>query len=173
MVELLESIGHNIRRLRDEKGWNQTELGFHADTSPSIISLIENGKRNPSTATLVKIAEALGVEVVDLFPKAQSPLPLEEIAAGPALLGRVLDAARQDAKKRAQAINREKASEGRSGVSSDFAEDKVRAELRSLGFPDAFFEGLLWPLAEIVADQERQIDTRDRQPEDRRSATRT
>jgi transcriptional regulator with XRE-family HTH domain len=78
MAELLEEIGHNVRRLRDERGWNQTELGFHADTSPSIISLIENGKRNPSTATLMKIARALGVEVVDLFPKAQrrsSPEP--------------------------------------------------------------------------------------------------
>ncbi len=70
MAELLEGIGHNIRRLREEKEWNQTELGFHADTSPSIISLIENGKRNPSTATLAKIAGALGVEVVELFPKA-------------------------------------------------------------------------------------------------------
>src|SRR5829696_388369 len=75
MTELLESIGHNIRRLRDEKGWNQTELGFRADASPSIISLIENGKRNPSTATLAKIAGALGVEVVDLFPKATAPPP--------------------------------------------------------------------------------------------------
>src|SRR5215204_7292427 len=78
MTELLENIGHNIRRLRDERGWNQTELGFRADTSPSIISLIENGKRNPSTATLAKIAEALSVEVVDLFPKARrrsSPEP--------------------------------------------------------------------------------------------------
>jgi transcriptional regulator with XRE-family HTH domain len=75
MAELLEAIGHNIRRLRDEKGWNQTELGFRAGASPSIISLIENGKRNPSTATLAKIAEALGVEVVDLFPKDhRSPL---------------------------------------------------------------------------------------------------
>jgi transcriptional regulator with XRE-family HTH domain len=71
MAELLEAIGHNIRRLRDEKGWNQTELGFRAGASPSIISLIENGKRNPSTATLAKIAEALGVEVVDLFPKGR------------------------------------------------------------------------------------------------------
>jgi transcriptional regulator with XRE-family HTH domain len=75
MAELLEDIGHNIRRLREQKGWNQTELGFHADASPSIISLIENGKRNPSTATLAKIAGALGVEVVDLFPKkVQLPL---------------------------------------------------------------------------------------------------
>jgi transcriptional regulator with XRE-family HTH domain len=75
MAELLEAIGHNIRRLRDEKGWNQTELGFRAGASPSIISLIENGKRNPSTATLAKIAEALGVEVVDLFPKGPSSSP--------------------------------------------------------------------------------------------------
>jgi transcriptional regulator with XRE-family HTH domain len=75
MTELLESIGHNIRRLRDERGWNQTELGFRADASPSIISLIENGKRNPSTATLAKIAGALDVEVVDLFPKATAPPP--------------------------------------------------------------------------------------------------
>jgi len=77
MTELLENIGHNIRRLRDEKGWNQTELGFRADTSPSIISLIENGKRNPSTATLAKIAGALGVEVADLFPKALGRSSLE------------------------------------------------------------------------------------------------
>jgi transcriptional regulator with XRE-family HTH domain len=81
MTELLEGIGHNIRRLRDEKGWNQTELGFRAGTSPSIISLIENGKRNPSTTTLAKIAGALGVEVVDLFPKAQ-PRLLEAFAVG-------------------------------------------------------------------------------------------
>jgi transcriptional regulator with XRE-family HTH domain len=72
MAELLQAIGHNIRRLRDEKGWNQTELGFRAGASPSIISLIENGKRNPSTATLAKIAEALDVDVVDLFPKGPS-----------------------------------------------------------------------------------------------------
>jgi transcriptional regulator with XRE-family HTH domain len=77
MAELLEDIGHNIRQLRDEKRWNQTELGFYADTSPSIISLIENGKRNPSTATLAKIAGALGVQVVDLFPKAHPALPPE------------------------------------------------------------------------------------------------
>jgi transcriptional regulator with XRE-family HTH domain len=76
MSELLEDIGHNVRRLREEKGWNQTELGFHADSSASIVSLIENAKRNPSTATLAKIASALGVEVVDLLPKAP-PRPPE------------------------------------------------------------------------------------------------
>jgi transcriptional regulator with XRE-family HTH domain len=78
MAELLERIGHNVRRLREEKGWNQTELGYNAATSPSIISLIENGKRNPSTVTLAKIASALGVEPEALFaPKGRRRSSLE------------------------------------------------------------------------------------------------
>jgi transcriptional regulator with XRE-family HTH domain len=64
-----------IKELRDEKGWNQTTLGYHSDLSPSEISLIENGKRNPSATTLQRIATALGVEVGDLFPKVPSSSP--------------------------------------------------------------------------------------------------
>jgi transcriptional regulator with XRE-family HTH domain len=69
---------HEVRRLRQARGWNQTELAFHAGLAPSVISQIENGKRNPSARTLDKLATALNVEVGDLFPKAQAPLPLEE-----------------------------------------------------------------------------------------------
>lgn len=64
-----------IKELRTEKGWNQTVLGYHAGLSPSQISLIESGKRNPSAETLQGIATALGVGVGDLFPKAPSSSP--------------------------------------------------------------------------------------------------
>lgn len=67
-----------VRRLRQERGWNQTELAFRSRLAPSVISQIENGKRNPSAGTLKKLAKALEVEVADLFSKAQAPLPLEE-----------------------------------------------------------------------------------------------
>ena len=67
-----------VRQLRQERGWNQTELAFRSRLAPSVISQIENGKRDPSAGTLKKLAKALEVEVADLFPKAQSPLPLEE-----------------------------------------------------------------------------------------------
>lgn len=67
-----------VRRLRHERGWNQTELAFRSRLAPSVISQIENGKRDPSAGTLKKLAKALEVEVADLFPKAQDPLPLEE-----------------------------------------------------------------------------------------------
>src|SRR5215217_1612758 len=114
MTELLEEIGHNIRRLRDERGWNQTELGFHADTSPSIISLIENGKRNPSTATLMKIARALGVEVVDLFPKAQRRSSPE-----PTLLNGLDDERRRSRFAEAVALAAERWSEAVAGTDMD------------------------------------------------------
>lgn len=70
----------DVRRLRLERGWNQTELAFHAKLAPSVISQIENGKREPSASTLRKLATALKVEVGDLFPKAAS-LPFEDAEA--------------------------------------------------------------------------------------------
>jgi transcriptional regulator with XRE-family HTH domain len=67
-------IGREIRRLREEKGWSQAKLAGAADMGTSGISQIETGARNPSAVTLSKIAEALGVEVGDLFPKEQPRL---------------------------------------------------------------------------------------------------
>jgi len=66
-----------VKRLRQAREWNQTELAYHAGLAPSVISQIENGKRDPTARTLRKLAGALGVEVSDLFPKAQASLPLE------------------------------------------------------------------------------------------------
>ena len=63
-----------LRRLRLAREWNQTELAYHAGLAPSVISQIENGKRDPTARTLRKLAKALEVEVGDLFPKAQAPL---------------------------------------------------------------------------------------------------
>jgi transcriptional regulator with XRE-family HTH domain len=57
-----------VKELREAKGWNQTVLAYHAGLSPSQVSLIETGKRNPTATTLKGIADALGVEVGDLFP---------------------------------------------------------------------------------------------------------
>ena len=78
-----ETIGREIRRLRERKGWGQAKLAVEAGMSVSGVSQIENGKRNLSTATLDKLAKALDVEVADLFPKAEAPLPHEEGEAPP------------------------------------------------------------------------------------------
>jgi transcriptional regulator with XRE-family HTH domain len=61
-----------VRRLRLEKGWSQNELAYHAKLAPSVISLIETGKRDPNATTLRKLAEALEVRVPDLFEDSDS-----------------------------------------------------------------------------------------------------
>jgi transcriptional regulator with XRE-family HTH domain len=75
------SIGQEIRRLREARGWSQAKLAGGADMGVSGISQIETGARNPSAVTLAKIAAALEVEVADLFPKEQAPLPLNPLGA--------------------------------------------------------------------------------------------
>jgi transcriptional regulator with XRE-family HTH domain len=75
VVYARRSLVLEVKRLRLAREWNQTELAFHAGLAPSVISEIENGKRDPSARTLRKLAEALKVDVADLFPKGQAPLP--------------------------------------------------------------------------------------------------
>jgi transcriptional regulator with XRE-family HTH domain len=69
------TVGQEIRRRREERGWSQAKLGVLSGTGPSGISQIETGRRNPNAGTLQRIAEALEVEVRDLFPLEQPRLP--------------------------------------------------------------------------------------------------
>ncbi len=82
-------VGQEIRRLREAKGWSQPKLAVEAGVAVSGVSQIENGRRNPNSSTLIKLANALEVDIADLFPKAQRPLPLEERsrATGPLEVG--------------------------------------------------------------------------------------
>jgi transcriptional regulator with XRE-family HTH domain len=73
-----QGVGHRVKGLREERNWSQAKLAVEADMSVSGVSMIENGQRNLTTTTLGKLARAFGVEVADLFPKAEEPLPFEE-----------------------------------------------------------------------------------------------
>ena len=70
-----------LKRLRTERNLSQTKLAQLADLNPATVNQIEKGAREPSTATLRKLAEALDVSVAELLedeaPKAQAPLPFE------------------------------------------------------------------------------------------------
>jgi transcriptional regulator with XRE-family HTH domain len=77
-----QGVGREVKRLREEKNWSMAKLAVEADMSVSGVSMIENGKRNLTTTTLGKIAKALEVEVVDLFPKGASQLSLEALTVG-------------------------------------------------------------------------------------------
>ena len=64
----LVKLGNKIHEIRKAKGLSQSELSADIEGwFKSHISEIEAGKRNLSTISLMKIADALGVEIKDLF----------------------------------------------------------------------------------------------------------
>jgi len=68
-------IGEEVRRRREALGLTGAQLATRAGLAPSAVSQIETGKRTPSSASVIKLAAALGVEVGHLYPKGQAPLP--------------------------------------------------------------------------------------------------
>jgi excisionase family DNA binding protein len=93
----------------------------------------------------------------EVYPKVQSPLPFNDVAGSETeLLRGVLDAARQDMERESQAVARAIASEGQVQSMTEFAEDKVRWELRAAGVSNELFEGFIWPLVVRLARVEQE-----------------
>jgi transcriptional regulator with XRE-family HTH domain len=74
-------IGDDVRRRREDLGLTGAQLAARAGMAPSAISQIETGKRMPSFTSVIKLADALGVSVGELFPKDQNALPLDYFVA--------------------------------------------------------------------------------------------
>lgn len=62
-------VGKNIRRLRKGRGLTQEQLAQDAGMAMRYLSGVERGEENPTLRFLIKIAEALGVEPVELLKK--------------------------------------------------------------------------------------------------------
>jgi len=72
-------LGRRIRSLRNEKKWTLEVLGELAATNQKHIGEIERGQQNASFAVLVKIAEALGVDLPELFRFKHEGLSRKEV----------------------------------------------------------------------------------------------
>ena len=62
-----KNIGKRMQKYRKEKGLSQVEMAEKIGVSPTYIGFIEQGVRNPSIATLDKIARVLGVKLSEIF----------------------------------------------------------------------------------------------------------
>ncbi len=60
-------FGAHVRKLRKEANLNQEEAAHLSEIDRGYLSGIENGKRNPSTTQLFKLAKGLGVTPRDLL----------------------------------------------------------------------------------------------------------
>jgi transcriptional regulator with XRE-family HTH domain len=74
-------VGERIRNLRKERGWFQEKLGEKADLHHTYVGAVERGEKNASIDTLDKIADALGIEMVDLFTLTKEQVNLDKLRA--------------------------------------------------------------------------------------------
>lgn len=63
----MDNLGSRLKDLRLKAGLTLRELARQADVSPSFVSQIENGKSQPSVATLYVFAKLLNVSIDELF----------------------------------------------------------------------------------------------------------
>lgn len=61
-------IGQRLRALREERGLSQENFALEAGIARSYYGGIERGQRNLAALNLFRIANALGVEMGELFP---------------------------------------------------------------------------------------------------------
>lgn len=67
MTEISLKLGGNLKRIRTAKNLSQGAIARKLEVHRSYISGIENGKRNPTLATIDKLAKALNVSVDKLL----------------------------------------------------------------------------------------------------------
>lgn len=63
----LIALGKRIKSLRLERKLSQTEIAYRCGFDKSNYNTIESGKRNPTIISLLKIAKALDVSIVEIF----------------------------------------------------------------------------------------------------------
>lgn len=65
--EYLKKVALNIKRIRKEKGITQVDLAYSCGFEKQNMQRIEAGKTSPTLKTLLKISEALEVDIKDLI----------------------------------------------------------------------------------------------------------
>jgi transcriptional regulator with XRE-family HTH domain len=70
-------LSQSIKRYRQRKGWSQAKLAERMDISTNYLSDIESKRGWVSAASLVKLANALEIEVFELFkPEEETPVDI-------------------------------------------------------------------------------------------------
>lgn len=98
MAEPVVSLGARLREVRLASGLSLREVARQLGVSPSFVSQLENGKSQPSVATLYSMAQLLGVSIDELFAvdgatspngaKSSTPAPSRVEAADGAAVSR-------------------------------------------------------------------------------------
>ena len=65
------AFGRALRRLRQQRGLTQEQLGFEADLRRTFISVLELGQQQPTLTTIVKLAKVFDIQPSELLKEAE------------------------------------------------------------------------------------------------------
>lgn len=72
VARLAHELGKTVRRLREEQGWSQAELGVAAGMTQSAVARFEAGGTVPSLPVLDRLARALNADlIVQMTPRVE------------------------------------------------------------------------------------------------------
>ena len=80
-------LGNRVKRLREDKGWTQGELAYHAGVTRQWVSLVETGERERvNVQDVTRIARLLGTSVEYLVEgRSDEPDPRKAAVVRPLL----------------------------------------------------------------------------------------
>ena len=67
MQEISKKLGENLKKVRTKKKLSQGAVARLLEVDKGYLSNIENGKKNPTLATIQRLADALGVSADELL----------------------------------------------------------------------------------------------------------
>lgn len=70
-MNLGNQVACTIHSMRKQRGWTQKELANRCHYSRTYIGKIERGQKTPSLEALNRLADALGVDIVDLLDNSR------------------------------------------------------------------------------------------------------
>ena len=71
-MNIKQKFGKKVKDLRNEKGWSQEKLALNAELDRTYIPSIEKGERNVSIIVIEKIANALNINIKNLFEEQKN-----------------------------------------------------------------------------------------------------
>ena len=99
-------LGPRIAALRRSAGWSQAELAQRLQVSPSAVGMYEQGRREPSAATLVAMSQVFGVST-DYLLTGRPLNPPDEQALSRTLLSSIDGAQDQQRRRKSAPLSRQ------------------------------------------------------------------
>ena len=88
-MELSKYVGSQIRRLREQHGWDQEKLAGKLNTSRVSISRYESGLRKANQDTLFDLADIFNVSINEFFPRPENIKPISPNIKKVPILGQI------------------------------------------------------------------------------------